>query len=400
MKKSISLLLAGILALSLVGCNKPAPSVSETSTPDTSIEVSVSTSEPEPQPEPEPEEEYYLKELFASHGLKVGTCFNPQFIVSKDQSSLVLNQFTSITMENAMKPDYIFNKQESISKGKLVVEFNSDVVKMLDWAKANGMAVRGHTIVWHSQTPDWIFYNNFDKAQGFANRDVMLERLENYIKDVFQWIEDNGYTEVFYAYDIVNEAWMEDGTMRQSNWLQTIGEDYLWQAFYFANKYAPESIDLYYNDYNEQFKTNTLVDFVNTLVDDDGNYLIDGVGFQAHLYTSDNLTDYFKTMDAVAATGLKIQLTELDVCLGAYTKPLIAVEENTKAQGRFYYDLINGIFERVDNGSVKMDSLTFWGFADNLSWRKEYSPLLFNRKLEPKFAFYGAMQIKDRAGFE
>jgi endo-1,4-beta-xylanase len=187
---------------------------------------------------------------------------------------------------------------------------------------------------------------------------------------------------------------MENGSMRDNNWKKIIGDDYLWYAFYYADKYAPETIDLYYNDYNEQFKTKTLVDFVNTLVDKKGNYLIDGVGFQAHLYTTDNLDQYFKTMDAIAETGLKIQLTELDVCLGKYQAPQKATDENLERQRKFYYDLINGIFERVDSGAVKMDALTFWGFADNMSWRKEYSPLLFNSLLKAKPALYGALQIQ------
>jgi len=299
-----------------------------------------------------------------------------------------------------MKPYYLFNKEKSQQTGQLVVEFNSDMITMLDWAKTNGMAVRGHTLVWYSQTPDWIFYKDFDTQKGLVGREEMLARMDSYMQQVFDGLREREYIDLFYAYDVVNEAWMEDGSMRDNKWKQIIGDDYLWQAFHTANKYAPESIDLYYNDYNEQFKTQTLVDFVETLKDDEGNYLIDGVGFQAHLYTSDDLVDYFNTVDAIADLGVKVQLTELDVCLGAYQKPLIAVEENTRAQGVFMYELINGLLERVDNGTLKMDAITFWGFADNLSWRKEYSPMLYNKKLVPKYAYFGAMQIKEKAGYE
>ena len=117
------------------------------------------------------------------------------------------------------------------------------------------MKVRGHVLIWYSQTPDWIFYNDFDKNAGLASREVMLARMESYIKQVFEKLEESGYLDLFYAYDIVNEAWMEDGTMRDSLWLNTIGDDFMWYAFQYANKYAPDYIDLYYNDYNEQFKT-------------------------------------------------------------------------------------------------------------------------------------------------
>ena len=79
--------------------------------------------------------------------------------------------------------------------------------------------------------------------------------------------------------------------------------------------------------------------------------------------------------------------------------PLQPNDENFKMQGQFCYDLINGLFERVDAGKLKMDALTFWGFWDNASWRKEYSPLLYAADFSPKYAYYGAMQEKDKAGY-
>ena len=96
---------------------------------------------------------------------------------------------------------------------------------------------------------------------------------------------------------------------------------------------------------------------------------------------------------------MKIQLTELDVCLGKYQAPLEASEDNLIKQGKFYYDLINGIFERVDAGKLKMDAFTFWGFCDSYSWRREYRPLLLDKNFNPKYAFYGAIQKKDKAGY-
>lgn len=405
MKKKLAIMLIAIMTLFMTACGKTNlkadESVQETEV-ETSVQVSVeeSTSASVETQEAEAEEETLrLKELFAEHGMKVGTCLSLNMMSNLDQRMIITDQFNSITMENSMKPDYIFNKEKSIETGDLVVEFNKDVIKMLDFARKNGMAVRGHTIIWHSQTPNWIFYEDFRDSSKFASREVMLARMESYIKQIFEQIEELGYTDLFYAYDVVNEAWMEDGQMRKSNWLDTIGEDYLYYAFSFADKYAPESIDLYYNDYNEQQKTNTLKKFVETLKDENGEYLIDGIGFQAHLYTSDNLENYFRNLDAIAELGLKIQLTELDVCLGAYQSPQKADEMHLKAQGRFYYDLINGIFERVDNGTLNMDALTFWGVADSSSWRSEYSPLLYSIHIKPKYAYYGAMQAKEKAGF-
>lgn len=407
MKKRLTLLLTGLLLFTFASCGTSktgsVPSDTEGST-QSSQKVEATQNETEGpvagSEEPEPVPETYLKELFAQHGMKVGTCLTTQMINDPEMSKLITGQFNSVTMENSMKPDYIFNQSKSIAAGDLVVEFNSDMIQMLEWAKANNMSVRGHTLVWYSQTPEWIFHADFDSGKELVGREVMLARLESFIKQVFEKLEEAGYADLFYAYDVANEAWMEDGSMRESNWTKTIGEDYLLQAFTFADRYAPEHIDLYYNDYNEQFKTDTLVSFVKTLVTSDGRSLIDGIGFQAHLYTMDDLDAYFKTVDALAATGLKVELTELDVCLGEYQKPLFALDENTRVQGQFYYNLINGLFARVDDGSLNMDALTFWGFSDGLSWRREYSPLLYNKKLEPKYAYYGAMQMKELAGFD
>ncbi len=340
-----------------------------------------------------------LKDLFAEHGMKAGTCLSSQLIGDPDTNQLILDQFNSVTMENSMKPDYILNQEASKSEGHLVVEFNQEAIDMMEWARENGFAMRGHTLVWYSQTPEWIFHKDFDAGSDYVDRDEMLSRMEDMIRQVFEKLEELGYLDLFYAYDVVNEAWMENGSMRENHWSEIIGDDYLWYAFSYADKYAPESIDLYYNDYNEQYKTLALYNFVNTLVDEDGRFLIDGIGFQAHLYTTDDLSKYFWALEKLGSTGLKLELTELDVCLGRYDSPLLPDEENTRAQGRFYYDLISGLFERVDSGKIKMDALTFWGFSDSLSWRKEYSPLLFDGELKPKYAFYGAMQMKEKAGY-
>ena len=137
----------------------------------------------------------------------------------------------------------------------------------------------------------------------------------------------------------------------------------------------------------------------DSLVDENGEYLIDGIGLQAHLYTQDDLDLYFKTIDKLSETGLKLQLTELDVCLGSYQHPQIATDDNLKVQGQFYYNLVNGLLERVDAGTLKMDALTLWGVSDAASWRREYSPLLYGITNKAKYAYYGVMQVKEKAGF-
>lgn len=410
MKRKLALLLAGMMAISLVACGDPKQDSTQPNTENTAdsnqSETEPSQTQPSETTPPDSQntegtqEELSLKDVFSAHGMKVGTCLSPNMIGNPVMSKIILGQFNSVTMENAMKPDAILNRAKSVQEGNLVVEFGQDLIKMLNWAKENGLSARGHTIVWHSQTPDWIFHEDFDQSKPLVSREVMLERLDYYTKQVFEKLEEGGYSEMFYAYDVANECWMEDGSMRQNNWKATIGDDYLWHAFSLADKYAPEHIDLYYNDYNEQFKEETFVEFVKTLVDEEGNYLIDGIGLQAHLYTQDSLDEYFEAVDLLATTGLKIELTELDVSLGAWQNTLPATDENLKTQGKFFYDLISGLFERADAGKVKMDALTFWGFADSLSWRSDASPLLYNKGFKPKYSYYGAMQMKDQAGFD
>lgn len=336
--------------------------------------------------------EISIKDAFAEHGIKAGTCLSPYMISNADLSGIITEQFNSVTMENAMKPDYIFDKNASITAGYPVVEFNSDALAMMNWAKEKGFSLRGHTLVWYSQTPDWIFHEEFNSAKPLVTADVMLDRMDHYISQIFSTLEEKGYADLFYAYDIVNEGVNDDGTLRDCLWRQTIGDDYIWYAFYFADKYAPETIDLYYNDYNEQFKYNGLVKMVETLVDEEGNYLIDGIGLQGHLYTKDDLNTYFRAMETLSATGLKLQVTELDVSLGTWQNVLAADEETLAAQKDFYHDLVRGIMERIDSGKINMDALTFWGFADHLSWRGDRSPLLFDKSLNAKPAFYGVIE--------
>lgn len=401
----------GLLAVAafclLGGCTKPQPPVDAQPTKG-AVETQVPKEESTPTPEPtatvaptqKPTPTPGIKEVFEKYNLKTGTCLNDTMLDSKKCVEIIKGNFNSITFENHLKPDAILNHQESKAAGDLVVKFNDATLRLLEWCKENDMAVRGHTLIWHSQTPNWIFYEDFDTTKALVSREVMLARMESYIRQNFELLESLGYMEMFYAYDVLNEAWMEDGSRRDSLWLTTIGEDYMWQAFYFAKKYAPEYVDLYYNDYNEQYKTETLYNFVQTLVDENGEYLIDGIGFQAHLYTEDDMEKYFATVDRLASLGIKLNLTELDVCLGAYEHEKLPLDENLRVQGQYYYNLINGLLQRVEAGTVNMDALTFWGFADKLSWRSKYSPMLFNTLYLPKYAYYGALQIKEKAGFD
>ncbi|MBH1939316.1 endo-1,4-beta-xylanase [Mobilitalea sibirica] len=340
-----------------------------------------------------------IKDVYEQVGITAGTCLSDAMIKNDNYANLITENFTSITLENFMKPDYILDRAESVATGDIVVTFPQRTTELLDWAKSKGMALRGHTLVWYSQTPDWIFYVDFDKSKGLVDRDTMLARMESYIKQVFEKLEALGYLDMFYSYDVVNEALLDDGSYRDSLYKQIIGDDYIWHAFNFADKYAPESVGLFYNDFNEQFKTQAVVKLAQSLVDDTGRSLIDGIGCQGHLYTKDSIDKYMQTLKAFSALGLDVQITELDVSLGTWQNIMQPTEENLKAQGQYYYELVSRIVEENAAGNTAVSVITFWGFADHLSWRRDRSPLLFDKDLAPKYSYYGAKLDYDNAGY-
>lgn len=340
-----------------------------------------------------------IREVYEHYGMKAGTCLSDIMISDGKYADLITENFNSITLENFMKPEHMLNRSASIAAGDIVVEFPKRTTDLLDWAKSNGLAARGHVLVWYSQTPDWIFYQDFDKQKGLVDRDTMLARMESYIKQTFEQLEALGYSEMFTGYDVVNEAIMENGTYRDCLWKQIIGDDYIWHAFHYADQYAPEHIKLYYNDYNEQFKTIHFVKLAKSLVDEEGNYLIDGIGCQGHLYTKDSIDQYMTTLKTFSSLGLDVQITELDVSLGTWQNIQQPTEENLKAQGKYYYELIGRIIKENEAGNTNVSAVTFWGFADHLSWRNNRNPVLFDKDLNPKYAYYGAKLDKVNAGY-
>ncbi|NLL73382.1 MAG: endo-1,4-beta-xylanase, partial [Clostridiales bacterium] len=326
-----------------------------------------------------------------------GTCINGYVI--KNFSDHIAENYNSVTLENDLKPEAILNHAKSIEAGDLIVDYNNNTIEQLDWTKENNMKLRGHVLVWYSQTPQWIYHEDFDTNKDLVDRDTMLARMESYIKQNFELLEELGYIDMFYAYDIVNEAVLDDGTLRDCLWKEIIGDDYIWYAFYYADKYAPEHIKLYYNDYNEQFKTQAVINLAESLVDEEGRYLIDGIGCQGHLYTQDSIPQYMSTLEAFSATGLDVQITEIEVSLGTWQNILEPTEENLRDQGQYYYELVNKIIEGNKAGSTNVSGITFWGVSDEVSWRGDRSPLLFDLDLKPKYAYFGAIQDKDHAGY-
>lgn len=322
-----------------------------------------------------------LRKLYDGQ-LLIGTCISDKILKTPEYKEFIARQFSSVTMENEMKPDSILDRETTLSDPEKYMEAPAvkfDHLKaQLDFAKENGMKVRGHTLLWHNQTPDWIFYKDYKNSKELADRELMLKRMENYIKSVFEWA-DMEYHGLFYAFDVVNEAIDDAGGMRKSLWYQTVGEDFVERAFEYARKYQPEGVKLFYNDYN-CYMTAKRMDILKMVkpIAEAGN--LDGIGMQSHLNTDISIDQFMTALKKYhEELGVEIQITELDIG----TKKSDA--DYTK-QGDYYGRFMTALLEQKAAG-VPITSVTVWGISDSLSWRQGDDPLLMKGSLEAKPAF-------------
>jgi len=336
-----------------------------------------------------------LKDAYKNDFL-IGAALNPsQFCGSNVvEATLVKRQFNSISPENILKWEKIHSEagQYDFTLADRYVAFG----------ETNHMAVIGHTLVWHSQTPAWVFRDENGKP---VTRDVLLARMREHIFTVV-----GRYQGRIKGWDVVNEAVAENGSLRRSPWLKIIGKDYLLKAYQFAHEADPQA-ELYYNDYSleNSAKRAGAVALIKNLQAQ--GVKITAVGLQGH-YTMDWPTErqLGKTIDAFARLGVKVSITELDVDLlppatdfraadvsmnfasraelNPYAKGLPDAVQQKLAQR--YADL----FEVFLKHRHAMERVTFWGVADGDSWLNDWPvrgrtsyPLLFDRAGNPKPAF-------------
>ena len=328
-----------------------------------------------------------LKEVYAPY-FDFGTAVVGSEVLDADRMEFYKSQFNIFTYGNEMKPDSLIN----ISACKTAVRKTGDetavevkfdrCIPLLDWAQENGVKVHGHTLVWHSQTPKQFFHEGYNSTSPLVSREVMLGRLENYIRQVLTWTEEN-YPGVIVSWDVVNEAAADSGRqLRDSLWTQVVGQDFINRAFEYARKYAAPHVKLYYNDYNSEMTMKNLVirDILSSLIADG---TVDGYGFQSHYSTSSSLFYIGVAWDTVAkltlqdGSPIRLRVSELDVGIPANT------ESNWNTQARFYEDLFAIYLKHAD----QIDAVHTWGTVDDLSWRKENYPLLFDGQSQPKPAF-------------
>ncbi len=340
-----------------------------------------------------------LPSLYERHedNFLMGVAIGNYDLFNEEKAAIIKQHFNSMTMGNEMKPENILDYATCSSdpaKYNLAPAVKFDTADVgLTFAKENGIAMRGHVLVWHSQTPRWFFTENYstDPNAPLASKEVMLARMESYIEQVLTYVQTN-YPGVVYAWDVVNEAINvgdgEEGGYRSldSYWYQTIGPEFVEMAFTYARKYADPEVKLFYNDYNcyDKLRLVAMYNMLEPLVE---KGLVDGMGLQSHVDMSVPSTiDYEYTITKFAKLGIEIHITELDIkCTDN------SVEGQAKLAKR-YKRLMNTLYRIEKNGDADITSVTIWGLTDDSSWLsgdETHYPLLFNSFLQAKEAFWG-----------
>lgn len=338
-----------------------------------------------------------LKEVYGPY-FKIGTAVSAKDLRDPQAQEILKLQYNSITCENAMKPRYLLDENENRGNAEKydrepAVRFDR-IRDCLEFASANGIGMRGHTLVWHGQTPEWFFMEGYRTGEGSvpAGRDVMLARLEHYIRSVLEFVQEQ-YPGTVYAWDVVNEAAADSGGLRASRWTQTAGEDFILQAFRFAKKYAAPGVKLFYNDYNTYLpcKREMIIEHILKPLLAEG--LVDGVGMQSHLLMhSPESAEYDRTVRAFGSLGLEVQITELDI------HNAVCSERSMEELAKRYREIFSILLQAKKEGAANITGVTFWGMRDETSWltefRKETSyPLLFSGNFMPKMAYHAVMGV-------
>jgi len=311
------------------------------------------------------------------------------------EKTLLFKHFSTVTPENSLKPQPVHPEENRYEFGACDA--------LMEMARSNGLTVNGHTLIWHSQCPNWFFTDNGKPAE----RELVLKRMREHIAGVA-----GHYAGKVASWDVVNEA-IDDGReyLRKSKWLSSIGEDFIAEAFISARKADPKA-ELIYNDYGiEQGpKYEKALRLIRDLKK--RNAPITGVGIQGH-WILDRVP--FKSIEeaimAFHAEGLKISITELDI--DVVPRKGFGADINTRENGtgdpysdglppevqKRLADQYAQLFALFLNHSDKMSRVTLWGLHDGRSWlngfprRRTNHPLLFDRQSKPKPALSAIMKL-------
>lgn len=357
--------------------------------------------------------------------------FAPRELRTEKTLAFIKKHYNSITLENEMKPDNILGSSpkllsvaEAKSKGyyvpegyseATVPELNFDEVDgALDIASKNGLKMRAHTLVWHSQTPGWFFTKKYD-GDSVVSTDLMDARLDYYVHNVMAHVMDKEKAllgsagSIVYAWDVVNEYLhrMSFGKV----WDTVYGNkgkspSYVKKAFEIAYEMlkayeVQDKVTLFYNDYNTYFGVQDTLDLVEFINKDEPAKICGGIGMQSHVDVKvPTVKQYGDALERFLAAGYEIQITELDFTInfetdGASPSYAYADEKETNNdQKKFVKELMETIITKQKNRDVTVNpkgitGLTLWGLYDGMSWRSQCQPLLFGDSIyDPKPSFY------------
>ena len=330
---------------------------------------------------------------------RIGAAVSSRLTAVPALRGLICRHYSSLTADNQMKPMFLMDREATVAQGdptRAALRF-ALADDLLSFARDAGIAMRFHTLLWHNQTPRWFFTADWSDAPDapFADRDIMLSRLEHYVLDVMRHVNET-FPGLVYTWDVVNEAiepnQQAPGLYRtRSPWYAVLGEDFLPAAFRAARKGQAPGQTLCYNDYNafEPVKRDAIIALLRKLMAEN---LVDTMGMQGHYVLNDMDIPACETAArAYAALGLKLQVTELDIHC---TKGDEAGElELADVYGRYFEMLV-----RLCREGIPIEAVTFWGVTDADSWltgfRRERSyPLLFSDDLKAKPSFDAVLAV-------
>ena len=406
---------------------------------------------------PKPEIEENIPDWKASvteslgNGSIAGTAIMSSEISDDTLMALVKKHFNAVTFGNELKPDALFNYQIGQSVGYTKITFQGKELKVpvvndkqenLDFSRADAMLdkilewnnanpnnkirVRGHVLVWHSQTPEWFFHEDYDVAKPYADKETMNRRLEWFIFSVFDHYfgkAANGkYDGLFYGWDVVNEAvngntYRDDkvisdasdtstsDTRHGSNsmwWRVYKSNEFIINAFKYANKYAPNDVELYYNDFGETDNTKCegIVKLINDVKSADGTRL-DAFGMQAHYNVDGFSAAQFKSVaKKYAQAAGKVQLTELDFKASSTYDGTAATRESEYTKMAYCHKNLYEAIKALKEEGANVSGITVWGVIEPNSWLHSQSnlgggasgsaqcPLLFDGNYKAKPAYW------------
>lgn len=380
----------------------------------------------------------------------MGTCANyigygdkAQQLQKADTVSFIKKHFNSITLENEMKPDAVLGsrattltKDEAKNNGYVipanyteenVPKLNFDTIdKTLEFCKKEGIKMRAHTLMWHQQTPAWFFAKNYSGSTK-TDAATMDARLEFYVRTVMKHVIDKEIEltgeagSLVYAWDVTNEYLHRLNGPTSLSWVDVYGNlelrpTYVKKAFEFAYEVLEsyeieDKVTLFYNDYNTYFEVDDLITFVDYInegeTDKDGKAvkICGGIGMQSHVDSDDHptLEQYGAALDRFLATGLEVQVTELDMTInfgdrGNNDWGYLDKKQDNDDQAAFAKSLMELIITKHKNrDKIKnpkgITGVTIWGLYDACSWRGQCSPLLFGSSIkDPKPSFYSFIE--------